>query len=197
MAAQPVEVVGSALTDAEWLAARLSELAAVWRIDERRVAGTVWWYMAAAVLLDAPVHDPAVDPGLAALTVRLRPDGSVAAARYTGRTDRQAPALQDTLRGLVVPLAETSGVPVRSLWAVATDAIAAHCLVAPQRAAELARRIPELPTPRFVEVGGRRFVHRVSCCLIYRSPLAGLCTSCPKRPPAERERLLTELAAGT
>ncbi|MFD5867418.1 (2Fe-2S)-binding protein [Corynebacterium sp. NPDC060344] len=32
-------------------------------------------------------------------------------------------------------------------------------------------------------------LERVSCCMIYRSPKAGLCVSCPRRPAAERREL--------
>ncbi|CAM2749728.1 (2Fe-2S)-binding protein [Skermania piniformis] len=186
-------VGGTALADPAWLAARLIDLAAAWQIDDLRVAGTLWWYMASATLLDAPVHDSRVDPGLTALVVELRPDGSVARVRHTGSARRQIPALREMVRCIVVPLAEVSGAAERSLWAVTTDAIAGHCLAAPARADELTAAIPELPSPRFVDVGERRFVRRGSCCLIYRSPIAGLCTSCPKRPPAERDRLLAAL----
>jgi len=52
-----------------------------------------------------------------------------------------------------------------------------------------------LPAPRYVDVAGVRFTRRVSCCLLYRLPPEPLCTSCPRRPAAEREVLLEDTAA--
>ena len=49
--------------------------------------------------------------------------------------------------------------------------------------------------PRYVDVAGVRFTQRVSCCLLYRLPPEPLCTSCPRRPAAEREVLLEDTAA--
>ncbi|MEJ5998616.1 (2Fe-2S)-binding protein [Corynebacterium sp. H130] len=47
---------------------------------------------------------------------------------------------------------------------------------------------PELGDDCFV------FARRASCCMIYRTPGSGLCTSCPKRPDARRERDMIALA---
>jgi ferric iron reductase protein FhuF len=52
-----------------------------------------------------------------------------------------------------------------------------------------------LPAPRYVDVSGARFTRRASCCLLYRLPHEPLCTSCPRRPPAERQVLLEDTAA--
>jgi ferric iron reductase protein FhuF len=52
-----------------------------------------------------------------------------------------------------------------------------------------------LPAPRYVDVGGARFTRRASCCLLYRVPHEPMCTSCPRRPPAERAILLEDTAA--
>jgi ferric iron reductase protein FhuF len=48
-----------------------------------------------------------------------------------------------------------------------------------------------LPLPRYVDVAGARFTRRVSCCLLYRVPHEPLCISCPRRPAAERQELLS------
>jgi hypothetical protein len=44
-------------------------------------------------------------------------------------------------------------------------------------------------------VATRRFVRRASCCLLYRIPGEGMCTSCPGRAPAERAELLRFITA--
>ncbi|MDP9428816.1 MAG: (2Fe-2S)-binding protein, partial [Actinomycetota bacterium] len=54
---------------------------------------------------------------------------------------------------------------------------------------------PPPPVPRYVDVAGVRFPRRVSCCLLYRLPPEPLCTSCPRRPAAERQVLLEATAA--
>ena len=86
----------------------------------------------------------------------------------------------------------------RPLWAIATDSLANQLLAlgpgAGRRAGrDRARRrrwpprsAPPLPAPRYVDVAGARFTRRASCCLIVRLPRGPLCTSCPRRPPAER-----------
>jgi ferric iron reductase protein FhuF len=105
------------------------------------------------------------------------------------------------------------------LWAIATDAIANRLLWAGEavgrvrQATELAEPIiaatsHHLPPPRYVDIttdadydfgngtsATRRFVHRNSCCLLYRIPDEEMCTSCPGRPPAERAELLRFITA--
>jgi hypothetical protein len=89
---------------------------------------------------------------------------------------------------------------------VAADALATHALAAASSpdadtqarglaaVGELAARVgPPLPRPRFVTVLGQVFVRRGSCCLIYMAADAQMCTSCPKRDPAERVALLSAL----
>ncbi|WP_280452434.1 (2Fe-2S)-binding protein [Nocardia cyriacigeorgica] len=55
--------------------------------------------------------------------------------------------------------------------------------------------IQEAAGAYYVEIGDRTFVRRISCCLVYEVPGCEMCTSCPKRPSAEREQLLTRMAA--
>jgi hypothetical protein len=52
-----------------------------------------------------------------------------------------------------------------------------------------------MPAPRYEDVGGARFTRRASCCLLYRVPHEVVCTSCPRRDPAERQVLLEDTAA--
>ena len=135
------------------------------------------------------------------MALSLRPDGSVEAVRMHGADTPEsgeiAVALRATLRTVIERLAAVSGVREAPLWAVVTDVIASWAVDA--RAPELGRRLaaelgPVVPAPRFVDIAGRTFVRRASCCLVYEAPGCEQCVSCPKRPPEEREALLGDYA---
>jgi ferric iron reductase protein FhuF len=109
--------------------------------------------------------------------------------------------LRESLAAVVAAVAEAGGMPERPLWAIATDSLANRLLdlgraagdpaAATARARLLAEAIgAPLPAPRYEDVGGRRFTRRASCCLLYELPSGSMCTSCPRRPPAERRALL-------
>ncbi|MFE3443315.1 (2Fe-2S)-binding protein [Nocardia sp. NPDC059180] len=105
-------------------------------------------------------------------------------------------ALLDTLAAAIAQVAAVSGARAPALWAVVADAIGNRAIDAgvPEAGARLAAEIGgRLPAPRFVEVGNRTFVRRISCCLVYEVPGCQMCTSCPKRPKADREKLLADL----
>lgn len=107
-------------------------------------------------------------------------------------------SLRHTLSRVIPVVAEVSGAGVASLWAIVADAIGNRALDigAEEAGARLARDVAgRLPVPRFQDVGGRTFVRRISCCLVFEVPGCAMCTSCPKRPAAEREVLLAEVAA--
>ncbi|MFE3192950.1 (2Fe-2S)-binding protein [Nocardia sp. NPDC059240] len=107
-------------------------------------------------------------------------------------------ALRHTLSRVIPVVAEVSGAGVPSLWAIVADAIGNRALDigAAEAGARLARDVAgRLPVPRFQDVGGRTFVRRISCCLVFEVPGCEMCTSCPKRPAPEREAKLAELAA--
>ena len=134
-------------------------------------------------------------------------------------------ALGTALAAVITALSAFTNGRERPLWAIATDAIANRLLWAGQavgqvrEATDLARPIiaaagPRLPPPRYVDVAAgpddefgtgtgtgvgtaktRRFVHRASCCLLYRIPDEGMCTSCPGREPTERAELLRFITA--
>jgi hypothetical protein len=196
---------GTALATPRWLAARVDNLARAWAVQDRRVAGTLWWYMAADTLLNdvvaslgqdtGPGEDTSPDPALESITLTLRPDGGLAAVHYQANIapDVAIDCLAQALTSVMDTLAAVSGAGRASLAAITTDAVANR---APTTAAatDLAARLA-VPAPRYVVVAGRRFVRRASCCLIYRSPRAGMCVSCPKRDPDERTALLTRLAS--
>ncbi len=130
------------------------------------------------------------------------PDGDPAAA--LGRH------LDVALAPVIELLAAAGGATERSLWAIAADSLASVVLAATAvtpggsaTAAAVAGAIAGAgerlrPLPRFVEIptsGGAvaRYVHRGSCCLLYRVP-DGKCLSCPNQTPAERRARLVQHA---
>jgi len=205
---------GTVLSDAGWLADRLSDAARLWAVENRRVIGTLWWYAASSTLLAPPViaslvAGRALDLEPAALTVWVRPDGYLGG----GRTDRLlddgsthlGAAVRAHLGAIIRPLATVSGATEPALWAIATDSLSTWALRAGTAvgsvargtglAVAVARQAGAMPAPRFVEVPGRDgtprwYVRRCSCCLIYHLPGAELCISCPRQPPTERLRRL-------
>ncbi|MGW1742515.1 (2Fe-2S)-binding protein [Nocardia sp. NPDC001965] len=223
MVAQPLDVVtpvcGRSLTDESWLAARIADLNASWRTDSMRVGATLWWCMTASALVEPVVRAlarerPIPAPTLDRLALTLRADGSVerveigaagpegplaAEPAPDGRIAESdiARALRATLTAVIDHLTVVSGVREPALWAVVTDVVASWAVDAARPA--VGRRLADaigaaLPEPRFVEVAGRTFVRRASCCLVYEAPGCEKCVSCPKRRPAEREALLADYA---
>ena len=193
-------VPGAMLADVGWLGERVTQLGRSWDCD-RRVAGTLWWYMAVSTLLRDPVAaltrgSTAPDPSLARMTCTLRADGGLDDVAFTSTAesiDAAGAALRGNWQAVLPALAQVSGASQQSLWAVASDALGNHALAAGRRdvALELARVIgPELPPPRFVEVSGRAFVRRTSCCLIFETGRADKCISCPRWTPEQRAGLL-------
>jgi ferric iron reductase protein FhuF len=178
--------------------------------DDLRVLATVWWYSASSVLLAPPLSGLVTGVPLSArledMTLSVLPDGLPVAVTSVGASGTGLAAELRTTLGAVIPaIAEAGGMRQRPLWAVATDSMATVLLTlgralgdvaaATGLAAPLAAAIgPVLPSPRYEDVGGARFVRRASCCLLYRLPGGPVCTSCPRRPPAERQLLLEDTA---
>jgi ferric iron reductase protein FhuF len=205
-------VGGAVLADPRWLAQRLTQAGARWSLEDRRVVATIWWYSASSTLLAPPVVTLAVagraaDPGLADLTVHVRPDSYLGAARARALLDGGPAELGEAIRAafdpIIAGLAQASGAAVRPLWAIATDSLATWALRAGtatgtvEKTAELSRAVargvgPVMPLPRYVDVApSRRYVRRASCCLIYAVPGCDKCTACPRQTPAERLRRLS------
>jgi hypothetical protein len=197
------------LADAGWTAEVLAVRAARLRSTDRRVLATVWWYSASSVLLTPALAGLVTGIPLSArlpdLALSVRPDGLPVAAVTTAAGADLAPDLRTTLAAVVAALAAAGRMRERPLWAIATDSIANRLLdlgralgdvpAVTALAAPLVTAVgAPLPAPRYVDVRGRRFVRRVSCCLLYAVPHGSLCTSCPRRPPAERQALLENAA---
>ncbi|WP_239004178.1 (2Fe-2S)-binding protein [Nocardia panacis] len=209
MAAQsPVEthtVPGRMLTQPQWLAARIAETGETWGNTVPRVAGTMWWCMLASALVQQVARayatdTPAPAPELARLDCEVRTDGGIEVVHIlpSDGIAECAAALRETLATVIPVVAAVSGAGAPALWAVVTDAIGNRALDAgsAEAGSRLAREIGgRLVAPRFVEIGGRTFVKRLSCCLVFEFPGCEMCTSCPKRTAADRESRLAELAA--
>ncbi|ASF06350.1 hypothetical protein CEQ30_02225 [Nocardia brasiliensis] len=198
-------VPGRTLTEPQWLAARIAEMGHSWGTTSPRIAGTLWWCMVASALVEQVARayaqgQPAVEPVLDRFDCEVRPDGGVERIHVLAEPDAAAEpgaSLRETLTAVIGPVAEVSGAGVPALWAIVADAVGNRALDAGDGAAggRLAAAIGgKLPIPRFVEIGGRTFVKRISCCLVYEVPSCEMCTSCPKRPAAERTTMLERLA---
>jgi hypothetical protein len=174
-----------------------------------RVSATVWWYSVSTVLLTPAlaglVAGVPLSGRLADTSMVFRSDGLPVAAVSSARTDDVAADLRETLAVVVAAVAAAGRTGERPLWAIATDSIANQLLAlgralgnvpaASAHAAPLAAAIgAPLPAPRYVDVAGTRFTRRASCCLVVELPGGALCTSCPRRTPAERLALLRQAA---
>jgi hypothetical protein len=188
-----IEVPATAVTDPAWLSAQLSLSTRRYPLGDRATLGVLWWYSASTVLL-GPFVD-GLNPSLEAITLLLEPDGRVLDARSGALSGSAASRVREMLTAAISSVAAVSGARSRQLWAITTDSLANRLLWAGRSssAAGIAASIgPELPRPRYVEVNGREFVRRGSCCLIYQGTTIAKCTSCPRQTPRTRlERLKT------
>ncbi len=201
-------VPATALADPGWTAQLLADRARTARTQDRRVLATLWWYSASLVLLGPVlaglVAGRPLSARLAHTTLHLVGDLPWAATATAAGGDDVVGDLKDALACVVAAVAEAGGVREAPLRAIATDALANKLLAlgrsrgdvpaATALAAPLARATG-LPAPRFVAAGGQLFTQRASCCLIWRVPQEATCTSCPRRPAAERQVLLDDTAA--
>jgi ferric iron reductase protein FhuF len=174
------------------------------------VLATVWWYSVSSVLLT---------PALAGLVTGVPLSGRlqdtavamlsgpqpIAAVSVAPGSDPAA-ELRESLGAAVAAVARAGRMRERPLWAIATDSLANRLLDLGRAVGDVARTTElagtlasavggALPRPRYEDVGGARFTRRASCCLVYLLPGQSMCTSCPRRPPAERRALLEETAA--
>jgi ferric iron reductase protein FhuF len=210
-AAFPADRFAEAAWTAELLALRSRRHGAPGQgTDDPRVLATLWWYSAASALLTPPLAGLVTGIPLSArlgdLTVSVLPSLVPIAAEATGPGSGDLAAdLRESLGAVVAAVAEAGRMRERPLWAIATDAVADRLLVLGRAVGDVARATAlaaplaaavgtALPVPRYEDVGGTRFVRRTSCCLLYRVPDGTTCTSCPRRPPAERLSLLERVA---
>jgi len=174
-----------------------------------RVTATVWWYSVSTVLLTPAlaglVTGIPLSGRLSDTSLVFRPDALPVAAVSSAPGNDVAEELRESLSAVVAAVAVAGRMGERPLWAIATDAIANQLLAlgralgdvpaATAHAAPLAAAIGSpLPLPRYVDVAGARFTQRASCCLMVELPGGALCTSCPRRTPADRLALLEQAA---
>jgi ferric iron reductase protein FhuF len=203
-------VPATSLTDPAWTARVLAERARWQGTGNLRVLATVWWYSASTVLVTPALAGLATGRPLSARSadtaVALLPGARPIAAESSAPAADPVAELREALAATIAAVAEAGRMRERPLWAFATDSLANRLLALGRAlgdveavtalAAPLATAIGHpLPVPRYVDVGRSRFTRRASCCLIYRTPGQGLCTSCPRRPPAERRILLEDAAS--
>jgi ferric iron reductase protein FhuF len=202
-------VPATLLADASWTAEMLAARTARQGTGDRRVLATVWWYSASTVLLTPSlaglVTGIPLSARLADTSLSMLAGGQPVAAVASAAGTDLAGELRTTLAAVVAAVAEAGRMRERPLWAIATDSLANRLLAlgralgdvprATALAAPLAAAVgAPLPVPRYVDVDGARFTRRASCCLLYRMPHEAMCTSCPRRPPAERQILLEDAA---
>ncbi|MGB3372804.1 MAG: hypothetical protein WBA81_19455 [Rhodococcus sp. (in: high G+C Gram-positive bacteria)] len=208
----PFDLPASSMLDTDWMRARVVETGKRWNCADARVNGTLWWYSASSTLAfvavaTVMVTGEAADPTLEDARCFLRSNG------YLGGvvTDRTIAAellperLTSAFTGIIGALSVASGARSRSLWAIATDSIANRSLdvgaalgdrsLGSAFAQQLVEQMAApMPAPRFVDVAGRRFTRRCSCCLLFVTEEADMCTSCPRRTPSDRLRGLEAAA---
>jgi ferric iron reductase protein FhuF len=202
------------LADPEWTAERIAERALTSGTEDQRVLATVWWYSSSSVLLTPalaglvtgrPLSARLEDTTLSMLSggLPVAATSSVAGPESVAELGAQ---LRTTVAGVVRAVARAGATRERPLWAIATDSMANRLLALGRALGDVARTTAlaaplaaaigaPLPAPRYVDVAGARFTRRASCCLLYRVPGEPLCTSCPRRPAAERQILLEDTAA--
>lgn len=208
-------VAAERVMDPEWLADQILVRGARWGTPDGRVLGVLWWYSASTVVVGPALAGLAVTgAGLSSapshLVLHVAPDGRLLGAHSTAVAGDGPAAvgadLGANLAAMIGAVADVTSRGEAALWAIATDAVAnqlawiGQALGEVERVTGLAAPLVAamdrpMPEPRYVDVLGRRFVDRVSCCLIYRLPGGGMCTSCPRRHPDDRRELLTRLAA--
>jgi hypothetical protein len=201
----PAEV----LADAAWTAEALDRRARPAGTGDPRVLATVWWYSVSTVLLTPALAGLLIgrplSGRLADTSVALLPGVQPIAAESAAATLDSVPELRESMGAVVAAVAEAGRMRERPLWAIATDSLANQLLALGRARGEVALATglavqvadaigPPLLAPRYVDVGGARFTRRASCCLMVELPGMPLCTSCPRRPPAERAALLERAA---
>ncbi len=206
-----VAVPAELLADEGWTAQVLEDRVASQRTGDRRVLATVWWYSVSSVLLTPVLAGLVAGVPLSARLADTRlhllagptPVAATAGPAVPGQD--VAADLRTTIADVVAAIAGAGGLRTRPLWAIATDSLANRLLALGRAVGDVAAVTAlagplaaavggPLPAPRYVDVAGARFTRRASCCLLYRLPHEALCTSCPRRDPAERQVLLEDAA---
>lgn len=208
-------VPATMIADPDWLPEQILLRGRSWPTTDRHVLATLWWFSASHHLLTPTattllLTGRAVSPALTDLVLHNCSDGTITGAHSTAvlgpDLDMVAAGLRATLELVIDIVSDLTSHGVRPLWALAADSLADRLLLVGEatgrgaQARALAARLSAgigapMLLPRFIDVmtvsgRGRCFVRRVSCCLLYRVPGQELCTTCPRRSPADLLRLL-------
>lgn len=202
-------VPATVLADPEWLRGDIGTAERMYGRAGTRVLGTIRWYSMSSVLV-APTLESlvsagtALDPALSAITLEMLADGRVARARSARQLGTDlgeiGAGMGTALGAAITAIASVTGAAEPALWAIAGDSISNRLLWAgmatgdPGHGTALAEPLaeaigPQLPRPRYLDIGGSPVVRRTSCCLIYEVG-ADKCVSCPRQLPTERSRRL-------
>ncbi|MDJ0393473.1 (2Fe-2S)-binding protein [Rhodococcus sp. G-MC3] len=202
----PFDLPATSLSDPEWLGERVADTGRRFGCSDLSVAGTLWWYSTSSTLLFLTVASAMVtgqvgDPALSARRCSVGPDGDLLGVVGGDAVEvgDAIEALTEALASIIEPLAEVSATLERTLWAIVTDSIANRCLDVGAALGDrslgtffatalVSKMGTALPKPRFLDVNGRPFTQRCSCCLLYRTDIAGMCVSCPHRSPGDRRQ---------
>lgn len=148
----------------------------------------------------------------------FRPEATVSSYHAAGKN------LGLSITPIIAALCAATGMRPAPLWAVAADGVIQPAMAAgndeyeTNKAVQIARelhaglqqatsvKLPPLRVEQIVdgavlpindeEEPEFLIAHRSSCCMIYHSPDAGVCTSCPHQPKEQRLALLIAYAEG-
>lgn len=183
------------------LRAAVAEGQQIFQIEQTKFAGQLWFYTFCNAMVAPSVYAmvefervPSLD--LAAGKIHavddywfgFSTDTFLEAGDYRTAGEQYGASVAP----VIATLCEITELRPAPLWAVAGDCLAIAAMQAGEEAfeEELAREVATelvaglstaaaVPTPRFSAEGKLR---RASCCMIYHSPKADMCTSCPHLP---------------
>ena len=185
----------------EFVRAAIAEGQKIFSIEQGKFAGQLWFYTFCNAMVAPSVYAmvefdkvPSLDLSKGSLHAvddfwfGHSPDTFLEEGDYRTAGEQYGAAVAP----IIATLCEVTDLRPAPLWAVAGDCMAIAAMQAGEEAfeEELAQEVAialisglstaaSVPTPRFTEGGKLR---RASCCMIYHSPRADMCTSCPHLP---------------
>lgn len=214
---------GSPVSGTDWVAESVRAGREQFQLPDKQLA-QLWWYSFCNGVITPAVHMMVGYEAIPAFNLSegsLRNQGFWCGYRteQAAGSPREAGAqLATAVAPLIDALCQEFGLRPSPLWALTADGLRQSALEAgndnfdPVLGAEVAQELveglgkgpviglqavvdgaimefaPEFGDDCFV------FARRASCCMVYRSPGSGLCTSCPKRPDARREADMIAMA---
>lgn len=186
------------LSTPEFLLSAIAEGQRIFSIEQPKFAGQLWFYTFCNAMVAPSVYAMVEFGKVPSLDLSKGSLHAVDDFWFGFSTDEFLDAQDYRLAGeqygasvapIIKTLCEVTDLRPAPLWAVAGDCMAIAAMQAgdeafePELAQEVAVALAEglstaasVPTPRFTAEGKLR---RASCCMIYHSPKADMCTSCP------------------